>query len=75
MSAPRLSVDAELTLEGACRVSGGMDLSMSELSSFSIGPECSLDAPGHTALDLPSPHRQSAKANCRQQPVMARGDT
>jgi hypothetical protein len=52
VSAPRLSVGAELTLEGACRVSGGMDLSMSELSSFSIGPECSLDAPGHTALDL-----------------------
>ena len=31
---------------------GGTDLSMSELSSVSIGPECSLLAPGRTALDL-----------------------
>jgi hypothetical protein len=52
VSAPRLSVGAELTLEGACRVNGGIDLSMSELSSVSIGPECSLRAPGRTALDL-----------------------
>ncbi len=52
VSAPRLSVGAELTLEGACQVNGGIDLSMSELSSVSIGPECSLRAPGRTALDL-----------------------
>lgn len=29
-----------------------MDLSMSELSSVSVGPGCSLRAPGRTALDL-----------------------
>ena len=52
ISAPRLSVGAELTLEGTCQVTGGVDLSMSELSSVSIGPECSLRAPGRTALDL-----------------------
>lgn len=52
LSAPRLSVGAEMTLEGACRVTGGIDLSMSELSSISIGPGSSLRAPGHTALDL-----------------------
>lgn len=52
ISAPRLSVGAELTLEGTCRVTGGVDLSMSELSSVSIGPECSLRVPGRTALDL-----------------------
>jgi hypothetical protein len=52
VSAPRLSVGAELTLEGTCRVTGGIDLSMSELSSVSIGPECSLRAPGRTALEL-----------------------
>ena len=52
LSAPRLSVGAELTLEGTCQVNGGMDLSMSELSSFSVGPGCSLRAPGRTALDL-----------------------
>jgi hypothetical protein len=52
LSAPRLSVGAELTIEGASQVIGGMDLSMSELSSFSVGPGCSLRAPGRTALDL-----------------------
>jgi hypothetical protein len=52
VSAPRLSVGAELPLEGACRVNGGIDLSMSELSSVSIGPQCSLQSPGRTALDL-----------------------
>jgi hypothetical protein len=52
VSAPRLTVGAELTLEGACRVTGGIDLSMSELSSVTIGSECSLQAPGRTALDL-----------------------
>jgi len=52
LSAPRLSVGAELTLEGTCRVAGGIDLSMSELSSVSIGSACSLQAPGRTALDL-----------------------
>jgi hypothetical protein len=52
LSAPRLSVGAELTLEGTCQVTGGMDLSMSELSSVFIGPGCSLRAPGRTALDL-----------------------
>ena len=52
LSAPRLSVGAELTLEGTCQVTGEIDLSMSELTSVSIGPECSLAAPGRTALDL-----------------------
>jgi hypothetical protein len=52
LSAPRLSVGAEVTLEGACRVSGGIDLSMSELSRLSIGTGCSLDAPGAPAVDL-----------------------
>jgi hypothetical protein len=52
LSAPRLSVGAEVTLEDSCQVFGGMDLAMSELSSLSIGPGCSLTAPGRTALDL-----------------------
>ena len=52
VSAPRLSVGAELALEEASQVTGGMDLSMSELSSISIGPGCVLRAPGRTALDL-----------------------
>jgi hypothetical protein len=60
VSAPRISVGAELTLEGACRVTGGLDLSMGELSSVSIGPECSLRAPGRTALDLTNAELLSA---------------
>jgi hypothetical protein len=52
LSAPRLSVGAELTIEGDTQVNGRMDLSMSELSSVSVGPGCSLRAPGRTALDL-----------------------
>ena len=52
LSAPRLSVGAEMTMEGSCQVFGGVDLSMSELSSLYIGPGCSLHAPGRTALDL-----------------------
>ena len=52
LSAPRLSVGAEMTMEGSCQVLGGVDLSMSELSSLYIGPGCSLHAPGRTALDL-----------------------
>jgi hypothetical protein len=52
LSAPRLSVGSELTLEGSCEIHGGLDLSMSDLSSLSVGPGCSLHAPGQTSLDL-----------------------
>src|SRR5215469_5099303 len=52
LSAPRLTVGAEVTLDGTCQVTGGIDLSMSELSSLSVGPGCSLRAAGRTALDL-----------------------
>jgi len=52
LSGPRMSVGAEMTLEGSCRVTGGVDLSMSELSNLSIGRGCSLRAQGRTALDL-----------------------
>lgn len=62
VSAPRLSVGAELTLEGVCQVYGGLDLSMSELSSLSIGPECSLQSPGRAALDLTNAELLSALA-------------
>jgi hypothetical protein len=52
LSAPRLSVGAEMTLEGDCRVAGGIDLSMSELTSLSIGLGCALRTPAGTALNL-----------------------
>jgi hypothetical protein len=52
VSAPRLSVGAETTLEGACNVVGGLDLAMSDMSSLAIHSGCSLRADGSTALDL-----------------------
>jgi hypothetical protein len=52
MSAFRLTVGAEVALEGSCDVTGGLDLSMSDLSSLSVSPDCSLKAGGRTALDL-----------------------
>ncbi len=52
LSAPRLSVGAEVTLEGNCQITGGLDLAMSDMSSFSIGNGCSLTASGRDALDL-----------------------
>ena len=52
LSAPRLSVGAEVTLEGDCQVTGGIDLSMSELSNLSVNSGCALRAPGQTALNL-----------------------
>lgn len=52
MSATRLAVDAEVALEGNCQVTGGLDFSMSDLSTLSVGPDCALRAGGRTALDL-----------------------
>lgn len=52
VSAPRLTVGAEVTLVENCTVSGGLDLSMSTLSSLFIDSGCSLRAPGKIALDL-----------------------
>jgi hypothetical protein len=52
LSAPRLTVGAEMTLEAGCTIVGGLDLAMSDLGSLSIAGRCSLRADGHTALDL-----------------------
>jgi hypothetical protein len=52
ISAPRLTVGAEITLEGDSVISGGIDLSMSTLSSLLIDSGCSLRAAGKAALDL-----------------------
>jgi hypothetical protein len=69
LSAPRLSVGAEVTLEGTCAVTGGIDLSMSELSSVSVRPGCSLHAPGRTALDLTNTELLSTVTVGQQVPV------
>jgi len=52
ISAPRLTVGAEVTLAGQCEVVGRIDLSMSDMSSVSIAKSCALRAPDSTALDL-----------------------
>jgi hypothetical protein len=52
LDAPRLSVGAEMVLTGRCEVTGRIDMSMSEVSSVSIGAQCVLRAPDGIALDL-----------------------
>jgi hypothetical protein len=52
LSASRLSVGAELTMAGRCEVTGGIDMSMADVSRFFIGAGCTLRAPGRTVLDL-----------------------
>lgn len=69
VTAPRLSIGAELTLEESCQVIGGIDLSMSELSSVSIGTGCSPRAPGRTALDLTNAELLSSVTIGEQVPV------
>ncbi len=52
VNAARLSVGAEVILEGRCEVAGTLDLSRGQMSSLSIGGNCLLRAPGRIALDL-----------------------
>jgi hypothetical protein len=52
ISAPRLSVGAEVMLAGRCEVTGRIDMSMGDMSSLSIDENCVLRAPGRTALNL-----------------------
>jgi hypothetical protein len=60
LSAPRLSVGAEVTLEGTCEVTGGLDLAMSEMSSLIVSAGSSLNAPGRTAIDLTNAELRSS---------------
>jgi hypothetical protein len=52
ITAPRLSVGAELMFAEGCEVTGRVDLPMSDMSSLSIDANCRFHAPGRTALDL-----------------------
>jgi hypothetical protein len=52
LDAARLSVAAEVAFAGRCEVTGGIDMTMGDMSSVSIGPQCVLRAPERTALDL-----------------------
>jgi len=52
LDAAQLSVAAEVAFAGRCEVTGAIDMTMGDMSSVSIGPQCVLRAPGRTALDL-----------------------
>jgi hypothetical protein len=69
LSAPRLTVGAEITFEKDCDVSGGIDLSMSALSSLLIDSGCSLRAPGHTVIDLTNAELMSTFTVCEKVPI------
>jgi hypothetical protein len=69
ISAPRLTVGAEVTLEDGCAVTGGINLSMATLSSLLIESGCSLRAPGRTALDLTNAEIQSTVSIGEEVPV------
>ena len=52
ISAPRAAVNGDVSFEGACRVRGGVDLSLGEFGFVHVTPGCVLDAGGGVALDL-----------------------
>jgi hypothetical protein len=53
VSAPRLSVGAEMTLEGECSLIGGLDLAMSDIGSLSISEGSSVPNLGKELADVP----------------------
>lgn len=52
ISAPGLAVGGPLGIEGECRISGGVDLSMGSFSTIQISRESTFTVPGGRALDL-----------------------
>ncbi|WP_214416804.1 hypothetical protein [Sphaerisporangium fuscum] len=52
ISASGLFVGGDINIEGACRITGGVDLSLGDLGKLSVAKDCVLDAPGGRALDL-----------------------
>jgi hypothetical protein len=52
VSAARMSVGAEVTLEGRCQVFGGLDFSMSEMSSLYVAKKCFLRGIDSPAIDM-----------------------
>jgi hypothetical protein len=54
LSAPRLHVGGEVSFEGACVISGRLDLSSSDLGNVVLEQDCRLVAPGEVALNLTS---------------------
>jgi hypothetical protein len=62
IQAPRMSVGREMTLEGNCRITGAINMAMSEASSISIAGTSAIHAPGRTALDLTNAELRSGLA-------------
>jgi hypothetical protein len=52
VAAARLTVAGRLTIEGATRITGGIDLASASLGGLHIDEECRLDAARSNALDL-----------------------
>lgn len=52
ISAPRLSVGADVTFESNCEINGGIDMTLSEVGDIWIDGSARLLAPNATALDL-----------------------
>ena len=52
LTAPRLYVGGQVSLEGTCVIVGGVDLSFSDLGDVVVERGCRLRAAGRTALDL-----------------------
>lgn len=69
LSAQRLTVGGEIAIEDGSIIHGGIDLSMSSASSLLIDPDCSLDSPRHTALDLSSAEVLSGVVIAERVPV------
>jgi hypothetical protein len=52
--APRITVGAEVILARDCRVTGSINMAMSEVGSVIIGAGCQVRAPGRSAINLSS---------------------
>ena len=52
ISAARLAVGAQVSIEKNTTIVGGIDFAMSDISSLTIGGDCRIEAAGETALDL-----------------------
>ncbi|GII57588.1 oxidoreductase [Planotetraspora thailandica] len=60
VSAPGLYVGGDLSVEGACRIGGGVDLAMGSFSTIRIRRGCELAAGGGRALDLTNAELRSS---------------
>jgi hypothetical protein len=50
--ASRLVIGGDVTFAGACRIRGGLDLSLADLATLTVNRGCRLVAPGRSAVNL-----------------------